>query len=125
MALTRSSELRINEFGRCSLMSTPTSASASADRSLTAAPGLVPAEYTSTVSPAILLIRPAAICDLPAFLTQTNRTDGLPPTSVMTTAVGGHRGGAEGGRRLAWRRGGGRELRRAPIQRNPRGSGRR
>ena len=39
--------------------------------------GLVPAEYTCTVSPAILLISPAAICDLPPFLTQTNSTDGV------------------------------------------------
>ena len=40
-------------------------------------PHLVPAEYTCTVSAAILLISPAAICDLPPFLMQTNRTDGL------------------------------------------------
>ena len=40
-------------------------------------PGLVPAECTSTESPAIFRISPAAICDLPQFLTQTNSTDGV------------------------------------------------
>src|SRR5882757_928104 len=42
-----------------------------------AAPGCVPAEYTCTVSPAVWRIRPAAICDLPAFFTHTNSTEGL------------------------------------------------
>ena len=46
-------------------------------RSSTAEPGLVPADYTCTVSPAILVISPAPICDLPPFLTQTNSTDGM------------------------------------------------
>ncbi len=41
-----------------------------------ASPGLVPAEYTCTLSLAILRMSPAAICDLPRFLTQTNNTDG-------------------------------------------------
>ena len=48
-----------------------------ADSELMAVPGLVPAEYTRTVSPAIWRISPAAIWDLPPFLTQTNSTDGV------------------------------------------------
>lgn len=42
-----------------------------------ALPGLVPAEYTCTASPAISRMRPAAICDLPPFFTQTNSTEGV------------------------------------------------
>jgi hypothetical protein len=58
-------------------MSTPTSLSASADSVLTAVPGLLPAEYTCTVSPAICRISAAAIRDLPAFFAHTNNTEGL------------------------------------------------
>ena len=53
-------------LGVWSVMSTPISLSASADSVLTAVPGLVPAEYICTVSPAICRISPAAIWDLPA-----------------------------------------------------------
>ena len=58
-------------------MSTPTSSRVPTDRALTTSPGLVPAEYTSTWSPAALRMRPAAIWDLPPFLTHTNSTEGL------------------------------------------------
>ena len=80
-------------MGVSPVMSTPTSASDSADRSLIAVPGFVPAECTSTVSPAILRISPAAIWDLPPFLTQTNSTDGVriglghQPTGVMPSSA--------------------------------------
>ena len=77
-------------FGVWSVMSTPTSRSVSADSSLIADPGLVPAESTVTVSPAILRMRPAAIWDLPPFLTQTNSTEGL---AVSVMVVRPRRGG--------------------------------
>jgi hypothetical protein len=60
-----------------SLMSTPTSARDSAESRLIEIPGWVPAEYTCTESPAMVRISPAAIWDLPLFLTQTNSTDGV------------------------------------------------
>jgi hypothetical protein len=65
-------------FRGWSLMSTPTSRSVWADRALTVLPGWVPAESTVTVSPTVLRMSLAAIWDLPAFFTQTNRTDGVP-----------------------------------------------
>lgn len=73
--------------GVWSLMSTPTSASDWAERSLMAVPGLVPAEYTCTASPAILRIRPAAICDFPPFLTHTKSTEGVEAVSVIEKSV--------------------------------------
>src|SRR6476620_4971194 len=47
----------------------------------------MPAEYTWTVSPTVLLISPAGICDLPPFLTQTTSTDGLLVASIIETPV--------------------------------------
>ena len=68
-------QLQVDGFGVWSVMSWG-GCRTWAERSLTAVPGLVPAEYTATVSPAIWRISPAARCDLPAFLTQTNSTKG-------------------------------------------------
>jgi hypothetical protein len=39
--------------------------------------GADPADLTSTFSPANYVSQAAAICDLPALWTQTNKTDGL------------------------------------------------
>src|SRR6478672_10979668 len=47
----------------------------------------MPAEYTWTVSPTVLLISPAGICDMPPFLTQTTSTNGLLVASVIETPV--------------------------------------
>src|SRR5699024_8194164 len=64
-------------------ISAPSSATESAARALTAAPGRVPAEWTSTRSPACSRISAAAIWDLPPFLTQTKRTLGVLGLLVM------------------------------------------
>ena len=53
---------------------------------MTALPGLVPAECTSTALPAVLRIRPAAIWDLPPFFTHTNNTLGV--TDSVSVVIG-------------------------------------
>ncbi len=66
----------VRALGVSWVMSSPTSCRDSADRALTAVPGLVPAEVTVTVSPAAFFVRPAAMGDFPPFFTQTNSTVG-------------------------------------------------
>ena len=70
-------ELRINECGCVSGDVDADLGQGLSGQVVVPVPGFVPAEYTCTVSPAILLISPAAIWDLPPFLTQTNSTDGV------------------------------------------------
>lgn len=48
-----------------------------AERELMATPGLVPADVTEILGPASSRMSPAAIWDLPPFLTQTNSTAGF------------------------------------------------
>ena len=63
----------------------PTSSTLAREAALRSEPGLVPAEWTVTASPASCRARAAAIWDLPPFLTQTNRTEGV----LMAAPVGG------------------------------------
>ncbi|VXC25797.1 exported hypothetical protein [Pseudoclavibacter sp. 8L] len=64
----------VSGFGCSSPTSIPSSASDSTDSALSAPPGEVPAEETSTVSSAIARRRAAASCDLPPFFLQTKTT---------------------------------------------------
>jgi hypothetical protein len=64
-------------------MSMPTSAIAWTATGLMLSPGSLPPDRTSTVPSESDRMKPAAICDLPALWTQTNRTTGfglMPPS---------------------------------------------
>jgi hypothetical protein len=58
-------QIGVEGFGVSPVRSTPTSARACADSALISSPGFVPAEWTSTRSPAALRMSPAAIWDFP------------------------------------------------------------
>src|SRR4051794_11792672 len=74
----------------------PTSRMTSTAAGLTWSAGSLPAERTSTASPARWRSQPAAIWDRPALCTQTNRTLGLLLTgSTPPVRVGGS-GNADG-----------------------------
>src|SRR4051794_1849754 len=66
----------VSTLGRWSVMSMPTSAMASTAAGLRFSAGRVPAERTSTASPARWRSQPAAIWERPALCTQTNKTLG-------------------------------------------------
>jgi len=73
-------------------MSIPRSSSAAAKSPLILMPALVPAELTSTASQVIFRNSLAANCDLPLFLRQTKRTDGLWLTAYLPDKnIGVHR----------------------------------
>ncbi len=66
----------VRGFGCSPVMSTPTSVNDATDGLFSLVPGYVPTDRTCTLSPAWWRSRPAAICDLPPFLTHTNNTCG-------------------------------------------------
>ena len=77
---TRSTRARTSGstgIGAPPCMDAPTSETACADREFSDPPGAVPAEWTSTRSPARARMSAAAIWDFPPFLTHTNNTDGV------------------------------------------------
>ena len=79
MITTRSTRARRSGsigFGYSPSKVAPIAVTETRDSALRLVPGFVPAECTSTRSPATARIRAAAICDLPPFFTQRNRTLG-------------------------------------------------
>src|SRR4051794_13331763 len=87
---------QVSFFGVWPVRSMPTSRMTSTAAGLTRPTGSLPAERTSTASPARWRSHPAAIWDRPALCTQTNRTLGLPLTVRLLRYARAGSGNADG-----------------------------